>query len=144
MRQLSDLNYGGRGIKVCERWSEPENKGLVNFIEDMGGTYQQGLQLDRKDNNGHYSPENCRWVTRQQNNFNRGGRKGCTSKYKGVHWDKHHSKWRASIRLNGKLINIGRFDDEVDAAISYNRKAVELFGEYASLNVVERGSESTN
>lgn len=59
--------YGGRGITVCERWQQS----FQNFWEDMGLTYQKGLELDRRDNNAGYSPENCRWVTSLIQNRNR-------------------------------------------------------------------------
>jgi predicted DNA-binding transcriptional regulator AlpA len=64
-------NYGGRGITVCERWNSFEN-----FWEDMGATYQRGLDLDRRDNNAGYSKENCRWVSRKVNALNKRNYRG--------------------------------------------------------------------
>lgn len=60
-------NYGGRGIGVCERWRQ----GYRPFYEDMAPTYKPGLQIDRIDNDGDYSPDNCRWVTPKENSRNR-------------------------------------------------------------------------
>ena len=61
------MNYIARGITVCEEWKTFEN--FYNWALSHG--YEKGLTIDRMDNDRGYSPDNCRWVTRRQNNNNR-------------------------------------------------------------------------
>lgn len=77
---------------------------------------------------------NMRPVTPAENSYNRLKHKKYSSKYKGVGWCKGDEKWRARIQYFHKRISLGNFEDEIKAALAYDYKAKELFGDFAQTN----------
>jgi hypothetical protein len=106
-------DYGGRGIKMCDRWAG--NGGYRNFLEDMGER-PEGMTLDRIDNNGNYEPSNCRWATYQQQSLNKRAYKNNKTGITGVY--KHLGiYWVAATRHKGKLtVKYCKTRDEAIAA----------------------------
>ena len=114
-RNDSFPRYGGRGIKVCERWRHD----FMAFLADMGLRPSPAHSLDRRDNDGDYSPENCRWATRsaQQRNTERAL---CARGAVRV-----GDRWRATIRLNGRTITLGQFETSAEATRVYRQAAIQ-------------------
>jgi len=83
--------YGGRGIQVCSRWNKFEN-----FKEDMFWSYKDSLEIDRVDNDGDYSKENCRWTTRLQQNNNTSANVNITHKGQSM----SVSRWAKSLDMS--------------------------------------------
>lgn len=127
-------NYGGRGIKVCDRWLG-EN-GFNNFAEDMGKR-PVGNTLDRIDVNGDYTPDNCQWAEWGVQNHNQRIRKTNSSGYRGVSIEKRSGKWIATIWKDYKMLSLGLFVDKDEAALAYDAAAIQIYGERAKLNLLE-------
>jgi hypothetical protein len=94
-------------------------------------------QIDHEDGNGlNNQRSNLRPATGTQNNANKGKVKGRTSKFKGVYWYKSRGRWRTGITVHEKFIHLGYFTDETEAALAYNKAAVQHFGEFAKVNLL--------
>ena len=59
--------YGALGVKVCDRWLEPNGRGFRNFLADMGPRPSADYDLSRLDDMGDYAPENCIWQEQSEN-----------------------------------------------------------------------------
>jgi len=102
----------------------------------------KGMLVDHINGNGlDNRRSNLRLCTPRQN---MGNRRKCRGKsaYKGVFYHKIDGKRYAKIKYKGETIHLGTFDDDVEAARAYDRKAVELFGEFACLNFPEEHGRS--
>ena len=122
--------YAARNLKL------QNGKKILMHREILGLEAGDGLQADHKSGNGLDNRRaNLRMCNQSQNNQNRHSFWG-TSKFKGVYWNKPANKWMARITLEGKLIYLGCFDFEIDAARAYDVKARELFGEFAKCNFI--------
>jgi len=92
--------------------------------------------VDHKNRNKFdYRRKNLRLCSFSQNNINRDCKKKKTSKYRGVSFIKRDNLWSANISYEGINYHLGRFKNEKDAAIAYNKKAIEIHKEFAQLNI---------
>ncbi len=114
-----------------------DKKGIwVNMARIIMGLYSDdGMEIDHKNlNRLDNRKTNLRICTRSQNMANKRPIKNKTSAYKGVWIEQKANKWKSTVGYKSKKFHLGYFDNEIEAAIAYDKKAKELFGEYARLN----------
>ena len=110
---------------------------LIKMHRLILGITDSSIKVDHQDRNGlNNLRTNLRVVTDSQNMSNRASAKNSTSKYLGVCWDKFMNRWRAVIQKDRKNKKLGSFSNEIDAALAYNKAAIELHGEFANLNKI--------
>lgn len=121
--QYSD--YGGRGIKYCLEW-----KDFTNFMNDMHGTYEKGMSLDRIDVDGDYEKTNCRWTNMSVQGHNKRKQEGCLFNAKGVRMNNNNPETLvAHIQIKGKGCYLASFSTEADAAKAYDDASHLLYGD---------------
>lgn len=123
--------YARRGTKI-------KGKSKTYLIHRLIIDIPIGMQIDHINGNRlDNRRENLRVCTPKQNARNR-SLQANSSGYKGVNWDKQMKKWRSKIKIDGKQIFLGLFDNKLDAAKAYDKSAIELFGEFAHPNLERR------
>lgn len=88
------------------------------------------INHDKSDNR----IENLRGCNNNQNQWNKKPFKGKVSRFKGVTFRRNRGKWRSRITFNGRVLSLGDFNEEEEAAKAYNDAAVKYFGEFSNLN----------
>lgn len=130
------------GYAVRNNWD-----GKINHTQKMHKdilSHKTGFVIDHKDGNKlNNTKDNLRIATYSQNGANCRISKRNKSGYKGV-WARNNPyktkkdmMWKASIMFNKKVIGLGCFKTKKEAAIAYNKKALELFGDFAKLNIIK-------
>jgi hypothetical protein len=128
--RLTTIQSGNKKLGIKEKRKAIYMHKLINSTpDDFETDHINGITLDNRKCN-------LRTATNSQNQCNKKIQLNNTSGYKGVSWSKRANKWKAQIQYNNKYIYLGYFNAAEEAAISYNNKALELFGEFAKVNII--------
>lgn len=127
-------SYGGyAAIRNCQCLFDKKRRVIYMHRQIM--SCPQEMEIDHQDHNQlNNRKSNLRICTRAENQRNRNKQKNNTSGFKRVYRRKDCKKWRANIGFNGQQIHLGDFNSAIEAAKIYDKKAKELFGEFAKTN----------
>jgi hypothetical protein len=115
--------YGKKGITYDSNWEKFEN-----FYEDMAEGFEEHLELDRIDVRGDYCKSNCRWVTHNENNYNKNIQPNNISGKTGVNLRKDTGMYRAYITVDRKQRGLGEFKTFEEAVIAREAAEMEIYG----------------
>lgn len=141
--KLSRYNWSythGQGVrKATVKSDKPYIRNSSVILARVVTNCPKDFVVDHKDGDKlNNQKENLRVCKQINNCFNKEKTQSkCSSKYKGVYYDKTNKSWKAEISANNNKICIGTFLTEKDAAIAYNTKAKIVHGEFALLNIIE-------
>lgn len=110
-------DYGERNIFMCDEW---KNNFKAFLYWSLANGYGDNLTIDRIDNNGNYTPMNCRWTTEKEQSINKRIYKNNKTGYRGVYF--RGSKYRVEIKQDKKTIYIGTYET-IDEAIKARKEA---------------------
>ena len=124
-------HYGAKGIIVCDEWKN-DFQTFYDWAIQNGydaNASRNECTIERKNVNGNYCPENCRFASATTQCINQNLRKDNKTGIKGVNWDKYRNKWQAQLQINKKKVlneHFHNFDDAVkarrDAELKYFNK----------------------
>jgi len=123
--------YASRSIHNSDRSSAVVRMHVFIMNPPKGFTVDH-INKDTLDNRR----DNLRICTRSQNNMNRGMSSHNTSGYKGVSWHRHRGDWHAYIRKDGIMRHLGYHPTAIQAALAYDKEALQIFGEFAVTNAM--------
>lgn len=115
--------YGGKGISFDPDWSD-----FTKFLEDMGDTFSEELEIDRIDVTKGYSKDNCRWIGHSENNYNKNRQSNNTSGKTGVSYRKGTGGYRAYITNGGKQTSLGVYETFEEAVEAREKAEIEIYG----------------
>ena len=121
-------DYGGRGIVVCAEWVDS----FLTFYRDMGDIPFKGAQIDRRNTNGDYSKDNCRWASRSLNMANKKTR--VTTLPRGVQLNgKTTFRYKARIQIEKINYKLGVYDTIEEASAAHKLMYQEWYGQTSNM-----------